>query len=170
MSESGARMLLVGFGNPGRLDDGLGPALAGAVEAMDLPALTVEADYQLTVEDAALAAQYDIVVFADADTAGPEPFHVRRIRGDENECMSFSSHSVRPTGVLALAKKLFNAEPQAYLLGIRGYEFNAFGEGLSAQAQANLAEAITYVKDAVRAGHFREVRSGETRPGQAGQD
>ena len=170
MSKEADKVLLVGFGNPGRLDDGLGPALADAVDAMDLPGLTVDADYQLTVEDAAEAAKYDIVVFADADTAGPEPFWVRRIRGDDDQCMSFSSHSVRPTGVLALAKRLFNAEPQAYLLGVRGYEFNAFGEGLSAQARANLAEAITYVRDVVRAGHFREVRPGETRSGEVGQD
>ena len=170
MSESGASMLLVGFGNPGRLDDGLGPALAQAVGAMGLPGLTVEADYQLTVEDAAEVAQYDIVIFADADTAGPEPFWVRQIRGDDDECISFSSHSVQPTGVLALAKKLFNAEPQAYLLGVRGYEFNAFGEGLSDKARANLAEAIAYVTDAVRDRRFSEVRPDETRADLAGQD
>jgi len=169
MSKEPAKVLLVGFGNPGRLDDGLGPALAEAVEAMGLPGLTVDADYQLTVEDSAEAAKYDIVVFADADMAGPEPFSVRRIRGDDDQCMSFSSHSVRPTGVLGLAKRLFNAEPRAYLLGVRGYEFNAFGDGLSARARVNLAAATDYVRDAVRSGCFREVRAGETRAGHAGQ-
>ena len=81
-----------------------------------------------------------------------------------------ASHSVQPTGVLALAKKLFNAEPQAYLLGVRGYEFNAFGEGLSDKARANLAEAIAYVTDAVRDRRFSEVRPDETRADLAGQD
>lgn len=158
MNVAAANVLLVGFGNPGRLDDGLGPALAEALEAMDLPHLTVEADYQLTVEDAAQVAEHDIVIFADADTGGAEPFSVRRIQGRDSDRMSFSSHSVRPEGVLALAKRLFDAEPEAYLLGIRGYEFNAFGEGLSNQARANLAQAVTYVEDAVRQGNFREVR------------
>lgn len=44
------RILLIGYGNPGRGDDGLGPALAAAIEAMELPGVTVEADYQLMVD------------------------------------------------------------------------------------------------------------------------
>ena len=61
------RILLIGYGNPGRADDGLGPALADRIEALDLPGLTVESDYQLSIEHAALAAGHDIVIFADAD-------------------------------------------------------------------------------------------------------
>jgi len=151
-------VLLVGFGNPGRLDDGLGPALAERIALDDLPGVTVEADYQLTIEDAAEVARYDIVVFADADTAGPEPFWVKRIGASDDDHLSFSSHSVSPVGVLTLAKRLFNAEPEAYLLGIRGYEFDEFGEGLTDKARANLAEATTYVVHAVRDGRFTEVR------------
>ena len=158
MNAAAPKMMLVGYGNPGRLDDGLGPALARAVEAMDLPGLTVEADYQLTVEDAARVAEHDIVVFADADTSGAEPFAVRRIRAAESDRVSFSTHSIRPEGVLALARTLFDAEPEAYLMGIRGYEFNAFGEGLSDAARANLGRAIAYVEEAVGQGSFREVR------------
>ena len=149
-------VLLIGFGNPGRLDDGLGPALARAVEELDLPGLTVEADYQLTVEDAAQAAEHGAVVFADADVSGPEPFWVRRIYPGSSH-LSFSSHSVEPRAVLSLAKELFNAEPEGYVLGIRGYAFNEFGETLSEKARANLAAAVTYVASAVRGGHFREV-------------
>ena len=33
------KALVIGYGNPGRLDDGLGPALAEAVEKLDLPGL-----------------------------------------------------------------------------------------------------------------------------------
>ncbi|MHC4675441.1 MAG: hydrogenase maturation protease, partial [Planctomycetota bacterium] len=68
------KILIIGYGNPGRLDDGLGPALANAVDKMNLPGVTAEADYQLAVEDAAALAQHDIVIFADADTCGNEPF------------------------------------------------------------------------------------------------
>jgi len=149
------KALLIGYGNPGRLDDGLGPALAAAVEKLNLPGLTVEADYQLTVEDAADLGKYDAVVFADADVGGPEPFRVRRIEpGSE---MSFSTHSVEPKAVLALAKNLFKAEPAAYVLGIRGYEFNEFGERLSPKARENLDAAVAYVVSSVRDGVFREV-------------
>ena len=150
-------VLLIGYGNPGRLDDGLGPALAQRLEALALPGLTVEADYQLTVEDAAEAAQHGTVVFADADVAGPEPFGVRRIYPGSSR-LSFSSHSMDPEAVLALARTLFSAEPEAYVLGIRGYQFNAFGEELSEKAQDNLAAAVTYVTSALAKRAFEEVR------------
>ena len=62
------KVLLYGFGNPARGDDGLGPALAAAIEELAIPNITVDANYQLTVEDAADIAGYDAVVFADAAT------------------------------------------------------------------------------------------------------
>ena len=71
---SPATVLVIGYGNPGRLDDGLGPALAEALAALELPGVTVEANYQLTVEDAAAVAEHDVVVFADASVNGPEPY------------------------------------------------------------------------------------------------
>ena len=77
-----SKVLLIGYGNPGRLDDGLGPALAEAIAHKEFKNVTVDANYQLTVEDAAEVAKYDLVIFADADVAGPEPFWVRRISGN----------------------------------------------------------------------------------------
>ena len=58
MNTEAADILLIGFGNPGRLDDGLGPALADAIEKLALPGVTVESNYQLTVEDAAEIAKH----------------------------------------------------------------------------------------------------------------
>ena len=72
-----AKVLVIGYGNPGRLDDGLGPALAAAIESAAPAGVTVDADYQLTVEDAAAVAEHDVVVFADAAVDGPEPFYFR---------------------------------------------------------------------------------------------
>ncbi len=155
MTENRPKVLLMGYGNPGRLDDGLGPALAEAVEAMNLPGVTVQADYQLTVEDAAAVAEHDVVIFADADVAGAGPFYFRRIVPRAG--CSFTSHSVEPTALLALATQLFESRADGYILGIRGYEFNEFGERLSQRAAQNLAEALTYVRTALLAGRFPEV-------------
>ncbi|MFC1805557.1 hydrogenase maturation protease [Planctomycetota bacterium] len=172
MCPDAAGLLLIGYGNPGRLDDGLGPALAEAIEALHLPGVAVEANYQLTVEDAAELANHRIVVFADADVAGPEPFWVRRLEPSAGG-LTFSTHSVKPADVLALGRQLFGAEPEAYVLGIRGYEFNEFGERLSDKARANLDAAIRYVEEAVQTGTFQEVRpdGGQTDEPQAtGED
>jgi len=149
------RMLLIGFGNPGRGDDGLGPALAEAVEKLKIPGLTVDADYQLTVEDAAAVAECDVVLFADADAQGPEPFSFQVLEPKREE--SFSSHSIRPDAVLALAEDLFNAHSSGYLLGIRGYEFDEFRETLSAKAADNLAAALRFAESLLRRRNFSEM-------------
>ncbi len=142
------RFLVIGYGNPGRLDDGLGPALAEAIEALALPAVTVEADYQLRVEDAALIAEHDVVVFADASVDGEAPFYVERL--EASATMSFSTHSLQPKALLGLARDLFQSRTSAYLLGIRGYTFNAFGERLEAQAKENLSAATAYLTEVLR--------------------
>jgi hydrogenase maturation protease len=156
-------ILLIGYGNPGRLDDGLGPELARRIEKRNLPGVTVDANYQLSVEDAAEAAKADVVIFADADTTGPEPFSVRRIRGGDRP-LSFSSHSVAPDAVLALARDLFGREPEAWLVGIRGYAFDEFGERLSDGAKRNLDAAVEHLTAAIENGALCEVRSGPSEP------
>lgn len=142
------RLLILGYGNPGRLDDGLGPACIEALRQHELPGVTLEADYQLTVEDAALAAEHQMVVFVDAAVAGQEPFELREIQPAET--LSFSSHAVEPGAVIALAQSLFGAGVRAFALAIRGYEFNEFGESLSEPAQKNLAAAVDFLATLAR--------------------
>lgn len=155
MGDGGDKVLLIGFGNPGRRDDGLGPALAEAVERLDIAHVTVEADYQLTVEDAAMVAEHDVVVFADADTTGPEPFGFQRI--EPVRAIGFSSHSVRPQALLALAADLFSKSVPGYLLGIRGYAFNEYAERLSDKAKFNLEAAIRFIEPVLRHGDFNRA-------------
>jgi hydrogenase maturation protease len=157
MTATTGQVLLIGFGNPGRQDDGLGPAMAQAIEQKQLPGVTVDSDYQLTVEDAAEVAKYDTVVFADASVNGAEPFWVKRIHAVESG-VEFSTHSIDARSVLALAKRLFGAQPKAYLLGIRGYDYNEFGEVLSPRAKANLVQAIDYFVDAVKRKTIEPIR------------
>ena len=154
MADTTARLLIIGYGNSGRLDDGLGPALVQRVEALDLPGVTTETDYQLNVEHAADLAGYDVVIFADADVSDVEPFRFERIR-PAAETLSFSTHSVSPKAVLAMARDMFDATPKAYELGIRGYEFNEFGERLSDNARSNLDAAVTFIAGVVQDGAFR---------------
>ena len=148
-------VLLIGYGNPGRRDDGLGPALASAVEELGIPGVTTDADYQLNVEDAEAVARYDYVVFADADVSGPEPFSFRKLEPDPS--LGFTTHSVKPGALLALASELFGGRPEAYVLAIRGYEFGEFEESLSAGARANLAAALTFIEPLLRRRSFRDA-------------
>jgi len=150
-------ILILGWGNPGRGDDGLGPEFVGAIEALGLPGVVVDSDYQLQVEDAAEVARYRRVLFVDADRGGIEPFWLDRLWPDERS-LSFSTHSVSPAAVLALARDLFQAEPEAWIMGIRGYEFDEFCEQISVGARSNLDQAVDYVESVVRRGSPKEVR------------
>jgi len=131
--------LVLGYGNPGRLDDGLGPALVEAIDALGLPGVTVLSDYQLSAEHAAELIDHDRVVFADAAVEVESPFFLRALL--PRAAVSFTSHSMRPEAVLSLAIDTLGWQGEAYLLGIRGYEFNEFGERLSAAARENLDAA-----------------------------
>ena len=149
------KVLLIGYGNPGRLDDGLGPALAHAAEAMHLENVTIDSNYQLAVEDAEAVSHHSVVIFADAAVNGPEPFFFQRI--EPHAALSFSSHSLDPENVLALAQQMFHATVEGYALGIRGYEFNEFGETLSAGAQANLAAALSFLTSLLKTRNFAQA-------------
>ncbi|MHC4469826.1 MAG: hydrogenase maturation protease [Planctomycetota bacterium] len=145
------RVLLIGYGNPGRLDDGLGPALAEAVAGLAIEGVTVESDFQLQVEDAARVAEHDVVVFADADIECPEPFEFRRVVSGPYPTFS---HSVTPGTVLSLAREHFGAETAGFVLAIRGHEFDDYGERLSERATRNLALALEFIEPVLRSREF----------------
>ncbi|MDH5510929.1 MAG: hydrogenase maturation protease [Nitrospinota bacterium] len=137
------RILIIGYGNPGRGDDGLGPALAAMVEREGIDGVIVHEDYQLTVESAQDVAQSEMVIFADASMDEAGRFSIVPILPVPSP--QFDSHSLSPGTVLYLALTLFGAKPEAYLVSIRGYEFDRFGESLSKKAEANLAAAAKRV-------------------------
>lgn len=134
--------LLIGFGNPGRGDDGLGPALADRIESLALPNVGVEVDYQLAPEHAAAAARSTRVIFADASMSGTGPFTFQRI--EPRQVLSFSTHGLQPRDVIALAETLAGRPVIGYLLAIRGYSFEPFTESLTTRAQRNLGRATTF--------------------------
>jgi hydrogenase maturation protease len=144
------KILLIGYGNPARGDDGIGPAAAEAVGSWQLPHVTVDSAYQLTVEDAAAVAEHDVVLFVDASVAASEPFCFQPV--DPAGAAGFSTHSVEPGAVMALARELFGAGAAGYVLGIRGYDFGEFRESLSDHAARNLAAALEFMEPLLRSG------------------
>jgi hydrogenase maturation protease len=148
-------VLLLCYGNPARLDDGLGPAFGAAVEREALSGVTVETDYQLMVEDAKTAADYRTVLFVDADMKGPGPFFFKPVRPQAS--LNFSSHSLEPEHVLALAGQLFGRQPAGFALGIRGYQFNDFGEQLTPAARINLNLALQFLLKVLERGDFEQA-------------
>ena len=136
------RLLVYGFGNPGRQDDGAGVVLVEEVEAWarcgDRPWLTFDSNYQLNAEDALTAAGHDIVVFVDASRDQAEGVLFRAI--GPSRAVTFSTHAMTPESVLALCRDLYGARPAAHLLTVRGYEWEP-NDPMSAAALVNLAAA-----------------------------
>jgi hydrogenase maturation protease len=149
--------LLLAWGNPGRRDDGLGPALAERVSSFGLAGLTVEVGYQLQIEDAETVARFPRVVFVDANRAGPGPFRIERLV-PRPAGVGYSSHGLSPAALLALSADLFGARPEAWLVGIRGHDFDGFGEGLSEPARENLAAAAAFLRTALSGDAFDRPR------------
>ncbi|MBN2803757.1 MAG: hydrogenase maturation protease [Deltaproteobacteria bacterium] len=150
--DNSSTVLLIGYGNPGRLDDGLGPAVAEAIEKKALKGVTVDSDYQLTVEDADAISKHDYVIFVDADTSGAEPFWIEEV--DPKAQVSFSSHSISPNALMDMSNNLLGGRTKGYLMGIRGYEFNEFCEKLSDKAKSNMNEAMAFLEVALKERQF----------------
>jgi hydrogenase maturation protease len=136
--ERARRILVLGYGNPGRQDDGLGPAAALAVDGLRLPHVAAHDDYQLNIEDAMEAAAHDEVWFVDAARSGP-PIAISEISPSSQ--VDFTSHILRPEAILAIAERLFGKTPRAFVMAIRGYDFE-FLEALTPEAQDNLGLAL----------------------------
>ena len=141
------QILVYGYGNPGRQDDGLGIELVNRLEewAIDAGLENVEFDnnYQLNIEDAEAIAQKDLVIFADASEEEIKDFCFSRVDGTGK--LAFTTHAASPAYIVKLCQELFQKTPQVLLLHIKGYEW-AFQEGLSARAMENLDQALGFMK------------------------
>ena len=137
-----AKVLVYGIGNPGRGDDGLGPALVGLLEAAGIEGVALDANYQLNVEDALACSGHDRVIFADASETGAEPFAFEALAPAPE--IAFTTHELSPAAVLALCAEPLRPAPEAWTLAIRGYEWDV-GEGLSPRAEVNLSAALAFL-------------------------
>jgi len=138
-------LLLFAWGNPARGDDALGPALLELIAARqeqgefgDVELLT---DFQLQVEHALDLQGRDRVLFVDASVSAQSPCELTALQPEHDT--SYTTHAMSPAAVLAVYAQI-NQEPPppAWLLSIRGYEFE-LGKPLSPQARTNLQHAVT---------------------------
>ena len=136
------RTLVLGIGNPGRRDDGLGAAAVERLKKRRLAGVSCDANYQLNIEDALACAGHDLVVFVDAARGLHQPFTFTTI--EPEAAMPAMSHALGPAAVLALASELYGKRPEARVLAIRGHRWT-IGEGLSDQAEKNLGLALEFL-------------------------
>lgn len=141
------RVLIYGYGNPGRQDDALGNEMVDKIQNWidkhELTCMTTDSNYQLNIEDAEKISNWEIVVFVDASKEGIHEYKLCEIEPKDAK-VEFTMHAVSPAYVLHLSKELFKKEPQTFILGIKGYEWD-FKEGLSDNAKLNLEQAFQFL-------------------------
>lgn len=134
--------LLIGIGNSGRGDDGLGWAFLEALEQKQCFKGQIHYRYQLAVEDAELISHAKEVVFVDA-------FAQPLANGfDWRPCLptpdfAFTSHIIPPQALLYLCADLYDKHPSAHLLLIQGHCWE-LEQGLSGMAQQSLEAALRF--------------------------
>jgi hydrogenase maturation protease len=136
-------ILLYGYGNPGRQDDGLGPGLVEEIAALGLPHVETDANYQPLIEDAAQIAEFDLVLFVDTTVEEEiDDFVVRKLEPAKE--IAFTSHHVSPESILAMCEEMYGRIPQAWLIGVRGYGFE-YAEGFTEGALRNYKRALGFI-------------------------
>jgi|SRR5579872_2998230 len=137
-------LLVIGYGNELRRDDGVGPRVARAVADWAVPGVRALAVHQLTPELADDIARAEEVMFVDAAVdGGTAQVSVQPVRAALSN--SPTNHATSPPALLALAEMLFGRRPVAWLLTVAGRDLD-FGEGLSSEAEKDVAQALRYVR------------------------
>lgn len=145
------RVLILGYGNPLRSDDGVGwQAAVELFRSLRAPDVEVLPCHQLTPDLAEPMSHAETVLFLDVTREGRagevrcEPIQAR----EDNP--SFSHH-VTPDSLLAMARDLYGAFPQAWMLTICGRCFDP-GEALSAEVEAALPRLKARVRELIAEG------------------
>ena len=143
-------VLVVGYGNELRSDDGVGPAVA-ALLAGDprLAGADVRAVHQLTPELALDASGASLLVLVDAAADAPAgEVSVKRLDPEAavGEAGAAMSHHVDPAGIVGLARELWGVAPSVVIVSV-GIASLEVGDGLSPSVEA----AVPRAADAVAA-------------------
>ena len=135
-------ILIIGIGNSGRKDDGLGWLMLDFIEE-HFPAIDICYRYQLQIEDAEMISTYSNVIFIDATKEETSRGFYFKLC-EPNQGHSISSHSLSPETVLYLEHSLYNRKPLTYILGIQGYEWD-LSQKVSLNAITNLNKAERFI-------------------------
>jgi len=147
---AGGGFLVIGYGNVLRRDDGVGPKVAEAIEAMCLPGVRTLVCQQLSPEHAEPVSRAHTVIFVDAAVDAPAEVQLRKL--EPGETSQLMAHAADPRTMLALARDVFGHAPEAWWLTIPVVKLG-FGEDLSPEAQRGLERAVEEIKMLSRPGN-----------------
>jgi hydrogenase maturation protease len=143
-----AELLVIGYGNSLRRDDGAGPRVAGAVEQMALSGVRTLICQLLTPEYADPIARARRVIFVDAAVDRTDDVHFRKL--EPGETSQLMAHAADPRTMLALSRDVFGRAPEAWWLTIPAVKLD-FSEDLTPTAQRGCETAMEKILELNRA-------------------
>ena len=142
------QLVVFGWGNDARGDDGLGPLLLERMARAAWAGVQAIEDFQLQIEHALDLDGADLALFLDAGKDTPAPFAFAEIEPARD--VSHTTHALAPEAVLDVYERaLGKAAPPAFTLCVRGEQFE-LGQGLSPEASDRLEAAWSFVQELMR--------------------
>lgn len=143
------RVLIVGYGNPLRGDDGVGwqaaQRLARILGHEEVEVLAVQ---QLSLDLVEQLAKVDLAIFIDAcHSETPGELTVQPLEAEGTGSFNFAHH-LDPAGLLAYTQELYGKCPQALLVTLAGEAFD-YGERLSPAVEEMMPLLFQRVEEAV---------------------
>src|SRR5215831_5031144 len=147
------RVLIIGYGNPLRADDGVGwqaaHRLAGLRQDQFVETLAL---HQLTPELAEPIGRADLVIFIDASHGGsPGSWKCERLVAGTTAGNSLAHHFTL-TSLLTYAQAIFQATPFALVISVAGASF-AYHEQLTPSVEKAFPQVIEQVREQIARFH-----------------
>lgn len=153
--ETTRNILIIGIGNSGRSDDGLGWFMLDYIEKT-FPGLTLLYRYQLQIEDAELISHYSTVIFVDATKEKTKNgFYFKSCY--PNMGLGLTSHMLKPETVLWIENELYQTNPMCFVLGIEGVKWD-----LSREPSRSGLNNLDLARDFIRE-HIDSILTTKTR-------
>ncbi|MBI4734223.1 MAG: hydrogenase maturation protease [Rubrobacteridae bacterium] len=160
MESPTSRVLIIGYGNPLCGDDGVGWFVASSVEdilSKDSISEHVEiiTSHQLMPEFAETISGHDLVIFIDACCdRGVGVVNCRQIESNKEYGTDGMNHQMDPSALLAYAKTLYGACPEALFYTVGGVAFD-FGESMTRPVKCSAQFVIESIVEIVRRRCFK---------------
>lgn len=140
-------VVVIGYGNDLRGDDGLGPRVAAEIGCGAWPNVRAVAVHQLTPELVDILAQVQLAFFVDACARqDANPIEVHRI---EPGNLALMTHAGDPRALLNLTQTLYGQAPNAWWVTIAGNNFD-LGEKLSQVGEQHAKMAVDQIEHLLR--------------------
>ncbi|HIK37105.1 MAG: hydrogenase maturation protease [Geminocystis sp.] len=138
------RVLLIGYGNTLRSDDGVGYMVACQLQSQNIPGLETIATLSLTPELSEKMAEYQTVIFVDA-CVSQDTLTLTRIETPHQPPDNWP-HKLTPASLLKLTQWIYHKTPDTWIIAIPAKNLD-FGQNISQCTKKQAQLAIELVKN-----------------------